>query len=181
MQNLHSKNFGLIMAFLLPGFISLWGVSYHSETVRVWISASQESSPTVGGFLYVTLASLAMGLGISAIRWALIDGLFHRTGIRAPDLDFSNLPERLEAFEGLVENHYRYYQFYSNGLVAVLFAYSQRLLSIEAWTRSESTFLTGFIVAVVTLFLGSRDTLRKYYDRTTDLLGIKVAKGARGR
>lgn len=59
MSRLSSENFGVIIAYLLPGFVALWGVSYFSPTVASWIVASREGSPTVTGFMYVTLASLA--------------------------------------------------------------------------------------------------------------------------
>ena len=52
------KNFGVVIAYLLPGFVALWGVSYFSPTVASWISVSQQGAPTVAGVCYVTLASL---------------------------------------------------------------------------------------------------------------------------
>jgi hypothetical protein len=61
-----SSNFGLAIAFLVPGFTVLWGVSYFDETVRHWLSGSSTAMPTVGGFLYVTLASLAAGVAAKA-------------------------------------------------------------------------------------------------------------------
>ena len=127
MNELSGKNFGLVIAYLLPGFVTLWGVSYFSPTVDSWIVTSQQGAPTVAGFLYVTLASLAAGLTISAVRWAMVDTLHHATGIDPPAWDFARLDERLKGFLALVENQYRYYQFYSNMFIAVAFAY--RLLS----------------------------------------------------
>ena len=59
MSSLSSQNFGPVIAYILPGFVTLWGVSYFSPTVDGWIAASQQGAPTVAGFLYVTLASLA--------------------------------------------------------------------------------------------------------------------------
>ena len=56
------KNFGLVIAYLLPGFVALWGVGCFSPTVASWISASPQGAPTVAGVCYVTLASLAAGL-----------------------------------------------------------------------------------------------------------------------
>lgn len=119
MSELSEKNFGLLIAYVLPGFVTLWGISRFSPTVESWIVMDGAGAPTVAGFMYVTLASIGAGLTISAIRWALIDSLHHATGIEPPRWDFAKLDERFEGFTGLVENHYRYYQFYSNMLIAV--------------------------------------------------------------
>ncbi|OGJ64555.1 hypothetical protein A3C37_02130 [Candidatus Peribacteria bacterium RIFCSPHIGHO2_02_FULL_53_20] len=46
MKEVSSSNFGLLIAFLLPGFAVLWGASYFSETVALWLSGSG-TTPTV--------------------------------------------------------------------------------------------------------------------------------------
>ena len=73
--------------------------------------------------MYVTLASLAAGVTVSAVRWAIIDHLHHATGIVPPAWKFANLEGKLQGYLTLIENHYRYYQFYSNMFVAAAFAY----------------------------------------------------------
>jgi hypothetical protein len=165
-----SDNFGLLIAYLLPGFVALWAVSYFSETVQSWLGTSPVAAPTVGGFLYVTLGSTAIGLIISAVRWAILDTLHHRTGINEPNWRFAQLPERLPAFEALVEYHYRYYQFYSNMLVAILFSYGTRLTALHRWPGHDGWGEVALFLVVIVLFLGSRDTLRKYYSRASALL-----------
>jgi hypothetical protein len=128
-------NFGLLIAFLLPGFVALLGVSYVSEPVRLWFGASQENAPSVGGFLYVTLASVVAGLTASTVRWIVIDTLHHVTGIARPALDYSRLRDNVAALDMLTEFYYRYYQFYANMVVALLFATVMRHVSmpISLW------------------------------------------------
>ncbi len=166
MKDVTAGNFGLLVAYLLPGFVSLLAVAAYSETVQGWLATGASSSPTVGGFLYLTLASLTAGLLVSTIRWALVDPLHHATGVRPSDWNFGSLKDRLPAFEMLVESHYRYYQFYANMLVAVILAYG-------AWRETCCTSWRGwdaaFLVIAAMLFLGLRDTLRKYYRRVGQL------------
>lgn len=107
MKGVSSKNLGLIIAFLLPGFIGLWRLFYHSPLVSSWIRGSREAAPAVGGFLYVALPSLAVGLTVNASRWAVMDTLLHRSGISQPSLDSVRLPGRFEEFEGPVGAHSR--------------------------------------------------------------------------
>ncbi len=111
MREVSGRNFGLLIAYVLPGFVALTGAARCSTAVRQWMDqhvAACGATATVGGFLYVTLASVGVGLTVSTVRWAVIDTLHHWTGIPGPCWDDSRLQEKLEAFEALVENHYRY-------------------------------------------------------------------------
>jgi len=165
------RNFGLLIAYLIPGFVALWGLGYVSEPVRLWLQGAGSGGPSVGSALYVVLGSVGCGMTASVFRWALIDTFHHRTGLRKPVLDESNLAEKLQAFDYLVENHYRYYQFYGNTLVSGLVAYC-------SWRSVVSTSVHPvglgdlFLAVTVAVFLmGSRDALSKYYAGGELLLG----------
>src|SRR6266511_2637234 len=98
MQSVTNDNFGLLIAYMIPGLIVVWGVGYVSPTVANWLGAAPPDAPTVGGFLYITIASVAAGLIVSAVRWLLIDTLHHWTGIRPPDWDFARLSSQMTPF-----------------------------------------------------------------------------------
>jgi len=167
MQESSITNFGLLIAFLLPGFVALWGVSYGSEIVRSWFGASANDAPTVGGFLYVTLASIIAGMAVTIVRWLVIDTVHHYSGIARPNWDFSRLEERVAAFDMLNELYYRHYQCYANLAVAIVFADLARHFA----QATLADRLDGAAAALVTLFfVGSRDSLRKYYRRSEQLL-----------
>jgi hypothetical protein len=166
-----TKNFGILIAYLLPGFVAVWGVSFFSETVHNWLGASTINAPTVGGFLYVTIGSIAAGIVISTVRWAIIDGIHHETGIPEPKWEFSRLEERLAAFEEFVEYHYRYYQCSANMFLAVAFTYTTWLLSHSGGFYRAGWLNLAFIFLEVVFWMGSRDSLRKYYRRTAEVLG----------
>jgi hypothetical protein len=171
MKDVTEKNFGVIIAFLIPGFLFLWGLSFSSDEVSTWLAKSSDDDlPTVGGFLYATLASLALGLLISAVRWLIIDHLHDITGVSDPGMNFANLKDkdRFAAFLGAVENHYRYYQYYANTLVSIISAFAIYLY-LGKQKPSFSIWLIT-IAVVVALFLGSRDALKKYYERASKIL-----------
>jgi hypothetical protein len=118
--------------------------------------------------LYVTLASLGAGLILSTVRWLVIDPLHHATGVARPAWDFGTLQGKLGEFQLLVESHYRYYQFYANSLVALVMLYAT-----WRWRNSPddvSGWDAGFAMVAFVLWMGSRDTLRKYYVRGNALL-----------
>ena len=170
MRDVSTRNFGLLIAYLLPGFTTLWGLSYVSDTIRSWLGSPPTNSPTVGGFLYVTLASIALGLTASTIRWLIIDRIHHWTGVPRPRWDFSRLQANVAAFETLVEIHYRYTQFYGGALVSLTFVYLTRRVSLGFWSTPFASTDLGFLMLAVVFFLGSRDTFRKYVVRGNMLL-----------
>lgn len=179
LRDLTKDNFGLLIAYLLPGSVALWGVSYHSEIVEAWLRSAPPDAPTVGGFLYATLASTALGLVVSAVRWAILDRAFAWAGVRPTDWDFALLSERLAAFETIVAYHYSYYQFYANTFVAVAFSALAFLRSDEARPVQAGWFLASVLAVEIILLLGAWDTLRKYYARTGALLSGASAAGSR--
>lgn len=162
-------NFGLIISYLLPGFTFFWGLSLHSVTLASWISTDQSSQPTVGGFFFVTLLSLTIGLIIGMLRWMIIDTVHHLTGIQKPFWDYRQLQNKIQGFQRLVEDHYNYYKFYSGMFLAGLFCY------ISLWFNEEVVFADYwihfcFVLIESALLIASRDTLRNYYQRVASLL-----------
>lgn len=169
MRDVTSNNFGVLIAYLVPGSTALWGLSSFSPSLRAWFAATPSDAPTISGFLYLTLASLAVGMTVTAIRWACVDLVHAAMGLVAPDLDFSQLPGKVDAYNLLIDIHYRHYQFYANMLVATAIAYLCHRISVQqrcqiSWTDSV------FVLVEAIFFLTSRDTLGKYYRRTQQLL-----------
>ena len=178
MREVTTANFGILIAYLLPGFVALVGVGFLSETVASWLTASSATAPTVGGFLYVTLASLTAGLTVSTVRWAVIDTIHHYTGIREPRWDFSRLQQNVAAYQVLIEIHYRFYNFYANMVVALTFTYLSHRISVDLWSSGFGLFDVGFVLLVCMFFAGSRDTLRRYYSRVRSALGEEQQRDA---
>ncbi len=111
----------------------------------------------------MTVTALAAGLTASAVRWLVVDTVHHRTGVRPTAWDFARLGENVAAFEFLIQIHYRYYKFYANMVVALVWAYATDGYAL-GW-RSVTYWLLAAL-----FFLGSRDALRRYYDRASRLL-----------
>lgn len=170
MGEVSGRNFGLVIAYLVPGFIVVLGTTFFSPLVRGWLMSDAGTQPTVGGFLFITLASVAAGMVASAVRWAVVDSLHHATGVKEPRWDFRELQENLSAYTLLVEFHYRYYQFYSNTLIAIALAYGSHILAECGWCGGPRWVDLGFVIVEAVLFAASRDTLRKYYARASQTL-----------
>ena len=157
-------DFGQIIAFLLPGFLGLYGLSISAGNISGPLAAMNEKDVTVGTALMVSLAALALGLLLSAIRWMFLDHVLLWCGIRDTGMDFSKLGDskKLEAFEAVVNNHYRYYQYYGNSLVSILMAAG---VYIGAGGQLSRGWIFGVVGLSIVLLLGAGDCLSAYYRR----------------
>jgi len=168
MRDVTQENFGYLIAYVIPGALVLWGLRPFVPEIDAWFGASADGQPTIGGFLYITLASVGAGLFVSTLRWLLLDSLHHMTGIESPRWNFADLQGHIDAFRLLVEIHYRYFQFHGNTLLAVLFLHVVWQFD-GSKTSTELMGNASLVVVEIILFLGSRDTLRKYYRRVAAL------------
>ena len=165
-MEVNSRSFGILIAYVIPGWVLLLSASYTSETVADWLSGSLSSSPTVAGFLFASLASIGLGVFTSTVRWLTIDKVIHALKITPSERSYRRFAESHHAIESLVQEYYRYYQFHANLAVALPLALSLR------WTFSQFSEMEMILCLLVTgvLFAGACDTLRKYYQRTAEVL-----------
>jgi hypothetical protein len=164
-----TDNFGVVIAFWLPGFVLLWGLSYSSEDIaKLLAKASGTGSSEVGGFLYVSLVSLSLGMIVSAVRWLIVDQLINCM-TTLPVANFANLKNEnvLAAFQGVVAAHYQYYQYYSHTLVAIVAAFIVYLIYGKA--LPPSLVWVAVIVISTALLLASWDAFKKYRQRAAEI------------
>lgn len=170
MQAVSNDNFGPLIAYLVPGVTVLVALRPYSPALDAWFVASTKGAPSVGAFLYLTVAAIAAGMTVSALCWAIIDSLHARTGLPPPLLTFSRLQENIQAITLLIEIHYRHYQFYANMFVATGIWFL-----VYRWEQGARFGLLDVAAmgAELIFFLTSRDTLRKYYTRSKQVLDAK--------
>ncbi len=175
MNDLSGRNFGLLIAYVVPGFVVLWGLQPISTTIQSWLTASPTIPSGIEALFFVTVASIALGMTTSAFRWAIIDSLHAWTGLPRPVWDDAKLQQQLGAYDVIVEAHYRYYRFYANTLIALVMLAVIAWSTEQPWTRSPQHWAALLLTNGVFLAM-SRDTLRKYYLRTSRLLGTLTRK-----
>lgn len=168
-----TRQFGLLIAYLLPGFIGLAGLAPLFPAVREWLQPVATSDLGLAPPLYAVLAAIALGKILSCFRWAFIDPLHCLTGVSRPAWDDKRLDQVLTSFDYLVQSHYRYYEFSGNTLLAVLGAYAlNRALHTLPFLGIASDTMTAILLVI--LFFASRDALKNYYTRTGRLIGYSI-------
>lgn len=174
-MNITSTTFGLVIATLLPGLAALYGLTFWSPRVRQVFETFLTSDSNIGLFLLVILAALAMGLLLSALRWVVYERDFPwaKHDRLSPD-DFQSLTRTdcLPAFKTVVEEHYRYHQFF--GGVSIAWP-----LIVGGWVWRESSSLgilltIGAIVVGILLelllYAAAKDARKQYIDRAKGVL-----------
>ncbi|MEM6259409.1 MAG: hypothetical protein AAGI37_14090 [Planctomycetota bacterium] len=173
MSPLSDRSFGVFIANLLPGFISLWSLAPFVPPLANWLDGSMaaEQAPSVGGFLYVTIASFTAGLGLNVVRWVLFDTLNALTGVKRPRWDEGKLQANFDAYLLAVDHHFRYYQFYTCMMLAVGMLYgAHRFVLAEPLDAAVDVAAATFFVLFA---LAQRDALKRYYTRTTRILDLQ--------
>lgn len=176
MTDVTTKHFGLLIAYVLPGFVTLWGLRPISPTIDGWLSTSPSFPAGIEAIAFVSFAAVAAGMTVSAVRWAIIDSVHALWGLPRPTWNDESLNERLPAFEALVDAHFRYYQFYANSAVAIVIAFAVAIATNRIPSEAAAYWWAAFIAGEILFLVTSRDNLSKYYRRASRLLGESTRK-----
>ena len=167
MKDVNSSNFGLLIAYLIPGFIALFGVAHLSPTVSRWLSTTPVNGSTMSGFLFSTFAATAAGLVVNAVRWHLVDPLHYASGVPRKTWDYPRLSNQVQTFQFLIANQFRYYECYANSMISIAFA-------VGVWLTTSPVpppeFCATFLVIEFVLWSASRRTLSNYHRRIAAFL-----------
>jgi hypothetical protein len=167
-------DFGILIAFILPGSVAVYGLRYVSPRISALWSMLESGQVVIGPLILLALATLAVGLIVSSLRVVLLEPIFHVTGVRQENIDYqkpANADQR-EFFKEMIKNVYRYEQFYGNTLLALLFCsflrYFVGRVSI-CQTRMDQMVSVAIIGSLITLFVAGRKSLRDVYRSISEL------------
>jgi hypothetical protein len=177
-----TKSFGLSIAFLIPGAVCLYAASFFAPGIRDWFAVPQDGS-TVGGFLFVVLGSIGMGVFISGVRWAVLD-LFICKKLEIkwlpdppPGLDQARRKQRdcEAAYQDLLFRHYQFSQFYLNMPFALALAYGAWLIDGQ-WTSQQAVWLLVLMAITDVILLASgKHALERYDEKLKGLFSLTDA------
>jgi hypothetical protein len=173
MKDLTSTSFGYVIAFLLPGLCGLYALSYWSGAVDQLLQPAIKADATVGPSVILLLIALGIGLCVSAVRFFVFEKFLCRKHHFPPDM-FGKLTKenRLVSFKAVVDEQYRYHQFYG-GCAVVL------VVVVAGWLHNHlHTASCGKIVLIVLAFMAlewmlvqtATDAFKRYAARGTTIV-----------
>ncbi|MEM7577274.1 MAG: hypothetical protein AAF328_07335 [Planctomycetota bacterium] len=163
MNDISTSNFGLLIAYAIPGFIVVWAL-------QGWwpgVSVNAAALPSLLAFLNSTVAAIAAGMAVSAVRFVLVDSFHHATGLRRPAWNGRAVQANLDAINTAVQQFYRHYQFHSNTLVAL--AVALVLYRLDA-SVGIGWLDAGWLLLILVFWVGARNNLARYYEYLTSIL-----------
>ncbi|MGB8128326.1 MAG: hypothetical protein WCG81_00880 [Candidatus Angelobacter sp.] len=173
MKELTSTSFGYIIAFLLPGLLGLYALALWFTGINTLLEPALSPQTTIGPSLFLLFCALTLGLLLSAMRHFIFERWLCESHKFAPNV-FRELRknENLVAFTAVVEQHYRYHQFYGGCAVAMFILFPRWM-----WNHwSELGCLKGWAtIALFALFQAmiietARDSFVKYVNRANEIV-----------
>ena len=182
--------FGLVIAFLSPGMIGLYAASLHVPTLQSWFDAAGRGQTTIGGFLSMVITSSGAGAFLSGMRWYLIEErIKHAASVPTEHETANRRNTGTElAYQNIRGQHYDFYLFYSNTLVALAVLWlswlPSQLLALPAgisWTTVKPILVTALAAATGwVLFASATDAYDRYREKRADLLKIDRTESPTG-
>lgn len=173
MKDVTSTSFGYVIGFLLPGMVALYGLSFMSKNISALIQPVLTPNATVGSSLLFLLAALTLGLLVSALRFLLFEKLLCRKHTFAEGF-FQQLKvaDKLSSFKSVVDEHYRYHQFYGGFAVAFIPVFVgwlwQNHASYNHWIMGLWIF--AFLVVEAVVIYSGKNSYERYVDRANQVV-----------
>jgi hypothetical protein len=154
-------NFGLVIAYLIPGFLATYAVASRVSTVDALLGGPKRV-PDAASVVPLVLIAVGVGIIINAISAVVIRNLIHLSGVKEEEEFVTRKlrDEDIRRYDHMVEATFRYHQFYSNMLIAVVLLAPIWLL----WPLQDNILRNAsFLVVVVVLSSTARDSLQQFY------------------
>jgi hypothetical protein len=142
--------FGSIVAYILPGALGLISLAFFYPPVEELLLAFGNAQSTIGLSILFLFTSLAIGMQLSALRWVVFEKILLRK-VAFASTDFANFkkPDVAASFRVLVDEAYRYHQFFgAQVFVLPVFTYGLGKRIHVCWTGMGGI---GLILALVTV------------------------------
>ena len=169
MDKIYSSSFGLVIAFLLPGFIAFYGMINWIGNFNIIYNNLFISSSFLGAFSLIIVISLILGLIITSIKWVLYENILDKSQTLDDNSfkDIGSNRDKLIAFRAAVDEHYRYHQFWSNTSIAIFPSYVH--IFIDLCNNHKYWFLILSLILVLSLeillFFSAKEAKKKYIIR----------------
>ncbi len=172
MKDITTTSFGLVIAYLLPGITSLYGLSFWFSDLEKMFRSFLTAESSVGLFLIVVLASLVMGLVVNSARWLLFERS-ESDSLQKEDLgNLGTDKVILEAYLARIDENFRYHQAYGGLAIALPFLFSGWLWN--SWSSLSGlqifrSLVATFAIEVITV-AAAFESLKRYTEGSREIL-----------
>jgi hypothetical protein len=172
MKDVTSTSFGYVIAFLLPGMLGLYALGMWFPEVQSLLLPATTKDATIGPSFFLLLSALTVGLVVGGVRFYLFQEWLCRKQKLGREMFKGLRGDRLTSFKAVVDEHYRYHQFYGGCAVVVPFIFL-------SWMRGKwlsagyghIILWTGiFLMFEVFLFLTARSSFVDYCSRSKEIV-----------
>jgi hypothetical protein len=169
MAGFGSIDFSFLIAFVLPGFVAVFSLSYVSEWVKLMFRSLLSKDASTGAAFVIAIVSLAVGIIVSAIRSLILDWVQHKTGVKSQRPSVSSLsdPNVLAAYQAAFQNTYRYSQASGNVM---------KFLVARTSISAGLPIFVCTLAAIIILFFSHRSLLQSTYERVGEILWSRKIK-----
>jgi hypothetical protein len=162
-KDLSSTSFGYLIGFVLPGVFGLYAFASWIPQIGIILQPVLKADASVGPSAIFLAVAIGMGVCASALRFWVFEKIVCRKYKFPPDMFASLYKEgKLTAFKAVVDEHYRYHQFYGGCALALPILFVGRIHQglYQSWW-----LVAGFLFAESLLCVSAFDSFVKYVNR----------------
>ena len=144
-----STTFGLIIAYVVPGVLGLFGISFFSPRLDALFKTIISGESTAAVFLVMLLAAIAAGLQLSVARSLVFESLLGKFCEFIPGQLAKLMQEgKLPAARLLIDEQYRYHQFWGAMCFVQPILFYDWVASLHGHEAESGCWGVGFSAAV---------------------------------
>jgi hypothetical protein len=185
-KDVTSTSFGLVIAFLLPGIVALFSLTFWFESAADAFHTFLTAASNVGLFIFLLLGALTLGVVASAVRWIVYEKLLALTP-RIYDQKLTPAEsgriferDRFAAFRASIDETYRYHQFFGGMTITAPALFIGWLSSLDYDRVIGSALILGFLGVESILVVAAISARRSWLRYAKAILGDPKAATAEG-
>ena len=172
-KELTSTSFGYVIAFILPGLLGLYGLALWFSGIDTLLKPALSPETTIGPSFFLLFCALTLGLLLSSARYFVFE-LWLCKAHKFPGTMFRELRKNgnLIAFTAVVEQHYRYHQFYGGCSLAMFILFPRWMCNhwSELGCLKGWGFIAFFALFQAMVIQSARDAFIKYVTRGNEIV-----------
>jgi hypothetical protein len=182
-KDVTSTSFGLLVAFLLPGVVALFSLSFWYESAADAFHTFLTDASNVGLFFFLLLGALALGLVVSAVRWFVYEVLLTRlprfNESKPTEAEWQRMAEqdRFVAFRAAVDETYRYHQFFGGLTLTAPALFAGWVISLGSGYITRGVLIAGFVALELLLAVAALIAFRSYLRYSKAILRESKSEG----